>query len=217
MSVFFVSFVGSLPLGTLNMTAFQISASKGIKEAVIFSIAVIIVELFVVRITLIGNDKIKLRGKALFYLFPPAVIFLIYLALSNFFSSNDPEAINITHSFVPGISSPFLLGTLLSLLNPLAIPFWIGWNEILLSKKILKKSMESISAYILGIGSGTFIGLLVFIFFGSKIVENFDVYSNYINMIMGILYVSIAVYLSFMFYKKYLKSKNRIVLSNKPE
>jgi len=52
-----ISFLGSLPLGTLNVTAFQIASTENLYAAIMFAIAVTLVELLAVKITLIGAEK----------------------------------------------------------------------------------------------------------------------------------------------------------------
>jgi len=47
-----ISFLGSLPLGVLNVTAAQLSVENGISAAFVFATGVMIVELIYVFITL---------------------------------------------------------------------------------------------------------------------------------------------------------------------
>ena len=81
-----ISFLVTLPLGTLNITAFTIAASQSLWDAFWFSIAVVIIELIVVRLTLYSDKKINFKGKLSFYLIPIAAIVLFYLAIKNFVS-----------------------------------------------------------------------------------------------------------------------------------
>ena len=77
----FISFLGMLPPGTLNITAFDIAASGKIDDALWFAIAVVFVELIVVKITLIGSKKINFDNKWSFLLMSIAVVILVYLAI----------------------------------------------------------------------------------------------------------------------------------------
>ena len=51
-----VSFIGSLPLGTLNIAAMQISIQDGIRAAIFFSIGSLTAEIIYVRISLVAMD-----------------------------------------------------------------------------------------------------------------------------------------------------------------
>lgn len=202
-----ISFIGALPLGTLNITAFNIAASQNVSEAMLFSFAAILVELIVVRITLLGNNRINFNGRLSFYIMPLAVVFLLYLAISSFMSIGvDPE-MNTGTTVFPMIQSSILLGLLLSILNPLHIPFWMSWNRALLAKNMLHKKMGSYTSYMIGIGIGSLGALMLFIFLGKHIFQNYRQYSAIIAFVMGCLYLGFSFYLTFLTYKKHLKLK----------
>ena len=61
-----ISFLGSLPLGTLNITAMQIAIQETIRRALQYALGVAIIELFYVRLSLKGIDWI-LANKKVFY------------------------------------------------------------------------------------------------------------------------------------------------------
>ena len=202
-----ISFLGALPLGSLNITAFDISATQNVKNALLFSFAAIFVELIYVRLTLWGNQKIKLEGKWIYFALPLAFLLLLYLAFSSFTTALHFNDATSTKSVLPKITSPILLGLLLSALNPLQIPFWLTWNKVLESKKILKNKTVSFCSYMFGIGSGTLIGLLFFIYAGKLIVDNYARYAQISNLILGLLYLSFSFYLLFLLYKKHHQLK----------
>lgn len=202
-----ISFVGALPLGTLNITAFNIAASQDVWEALLFSLAAVFVELVVVRFTLAGNKKINFNGKLSFYVLPFAVGLLLYLAISSFMSAGGAQELKTSAAVFPMIQSSVLLGLLLSVSNPLHIPFWVGWNRLLVSKRVLHNTLGSYASYILGIGIGSMGALLIFIFLGKHIFGNYQQYSSMIALIMGCLYLGFSFYLLFLLYKKHLKLK----------
>lgn len=200
-----VSFLGTLPFGTINITAFQIAASQNISQAILFAIAVILVELVAVRITLVGANKLNFKHKAFKVLLPLVVIFLLWLAFSSFFSAGETKPQQTTAALFPGIQSAFLLGILLGVLNPLQFPFWLGWNSILISKNILHNTKNNYSFYMTGIAIGSFGALLIFILAGKLIFKHYEEYHSLIAVVAGFLYLSFAVYIPYRFYK--LKSK----------
>ena len=61
----FISFLGTLPLGTLNVAAMQISVSDGIRPALYFSLGALLVEIIYVRISLVAMDWVQ-RQQRLF-------------------------------------------------------------------------------------------------------------------------------------------------------
>jgi len=204
---FLISFLGTLPLGTLNITAFNIAASTTINDAIWFSIAVVLVELVVVLFTLIGNEKINFEGKLSFYLIPIGAVVLLYMAVHSFMTASNVEELNTAINIFPGIESPFVLGILLSVLNPMHIPFWMTWNRILMAKRTLHKTKRSYTTYISSVGIGSLAGLFLFIFAGSHIFQNYGQYSMIINLSLGVLYLGFSIYLIFLLYEKHLKLK----------
>ncbi len=202
-----ISFIGALPLGSLNITAFDISASQSTQNALLFSFAAIFVELIYVRFTLWGSKKVTLEGKWVYIALPLAIVLLLYLAFSSLIVAMHINELNSTKSVLPKITSPILLGLLLSALNPLQVPFWLTWNKVLESKKILEHKTQSLISYMFGIGMGTLMGLLVFIFAGKLIVDNYTKYTQISNLVLGLLYLGFSFYLIVILYKKHHRLK----------
>src|SRR5687767_9660491 len=59
----FISFLGTLPLGTLNLASMQISISDGIRPAIYFALGALLVEVVYVRISLVAMDWVRRRKK----------------------------------------------------------------------------------------------------------------------------------------------------------
>ena len=196
-----ISFLGALPFGTLNLTAFDISASQGINAALWFALAVVLVELVMVRLTLYGSERLQIGERTLQYLLPLGILLLWYLSWSSYRGAfMDP--VNTNGDMVPVFRSTFVLGLLLSGLNPLQLPFWFSWNTFLENKGILKKTIYHYSFYLVGIGSGTFLAMGVFIVMGRYLFEYHAQYNMVVNIIMGTLYLGFSFYLMYQFIKK---------------
>lgn len=202
-----VSFLGALPLGTLNLTAFDIAASQGLLSAFWFSLAVVIVELVMVRLTLIGNEHLHLSEKLMTYVLPFGILLLLYLAITSFLDAASVSKVSSKIDLLPKLQSSFVLGLLLSALNPLQIPFWMTWNKVLEKKNIMMASKSSYTFYLAGIGFGTITGLAIFMLLGKYIFTNYGSYSMITNLLMGLLYLGFSFYLMFIFIKKRLNYK----------
>ncbi len=200
-----ISWLGALPLGTLNVTAFDLAASKGFSAAFTFAVAAILVELFYVRLSLWGAKKVVIGAQWISRLLLLGCFFLLYLAISNWMIPIMTESILDKPNFTFEIASPLLLGLLLSALNPLQFPFWLTWNKVLERKGILGNENDTYASYMLGIGLGTFLGLSLFIWLGSKFMTNYETYALYSNKILGAIYFGFSIYLFFLFYQRSLK------------
>ena len=201
-----ISFLGSLPIGTLNITAFYIASNQSTYDALWFAFAVVTVELIVVRFTLWGDRKISFDKKLFSYLLPVAAIVLLYLSLVTIFQSQS-TSFEESKILFPAIQSTFLLGLLLSSLNPMHIPFWMSWNKVLTAKNSLSRNWKSYTSYIGGIGLGSLFGLMIFIYAGKVVFQNYNQYAYLINLVLGLIYAVFALYLLVLFYKKTIKTK----------
>jgi threonine/homoserine/homoserine lactone efflux protein len=187
-----VSFVGSLPLGSLNIAAMQISITEGYPPALGFGAGVLLVEMVYVRISLVAMDKIRKQEKVLKLLEYLTLFIIIALAIFSFAAagSNNQSAKNVLLSN----SLPrFLLGLLMSALNPVQIPFWFGWSSVLFTKKILLPKNLHYNLYITGIGIGTLLATCVFIFGGQFMVNTLNANQNVLNYIIGGIFTITAI------------------------
>lgn len=186
-----VSFIGSLPLGTLNVAAMQISISDGISQAMFFSLGSLLVEIIYVRISLVAIDWIRKQNKILKILEWVTLFIVLALAVSSFYAAMHPTT---GKNIVLSSTLPkFVLGVLMCAVNPVQIPFWFGWSTVLFTKKILLPKHSHYNSYILGIGLGTFIGNCVFIFGGQLIVDKLNANQNILSWVIGGIFALTAV------------------------
>jgi threonine/homoserine/homoserine lactone efflux protein len=187
----FISFLGTLPLGTLNLAAMQISISDGIRPALYFALGALLVEVIYVRISLVAMDWVRRRKKLFRWLEWFTVLIIAALAVSSFVAAADPEEkknVLLSYSF-----HRFWLGVVLSALNPVQIPFWFGWSTVLFTKKILQPKNSHYNLYIMGIGVGTLTGNLVFIFGGRLIVDSLNNNQHIIQYVIGSIFGVTAI------------------------
>lgn len=186
-----VSFIGSLPLGTLNIAAMQISVSDGITAAMLFSAGSLLVEIIYVRFSLVAMDWIRKQEKILKALEWVTLVIVVALAASSFYAALHPK---VEKNFVLDSPMPkFVLGLVMSAVNPVQIPFWFGWSTVLFTKKILLPRQGHYNSYILGIGIGTFIGNCVFIFGGLLIASRISNNQHILNWVIGSIFAITAI------------------------
>ena len=186
-----VSFLGSLPLGTLNIAAMQISVSEGVSAAMLFSLGSLLVEIIYVRLSLVAMDWIRRQERILKALEWITLLIVIALAVSSFYAALHPS---VKENVVLSSSLPkFLLGFVMSALNPVQIPFWFGWSTVLFTKKVLLPRSDHYNSYIIGIGLGTFIGNCIFIFGGLLIAQKINNNQHVLNWIIGGIFALTAI------------------------
>jgi threonine/homoserine/homoserine lactone efflux protein len=196
----FISFLGSLPLGTLNVAAMQISITDGYTQAILFSSGSLLVEMIYVRISLIGIDWIR-KQKKIFKILEWVTLFIVIaLAVSSFHAALHPKTGKniILSSTLPR----FFLGATMCAVNPVQIPFWFGWSTVLFTKKVLLPRADNYNSYILGIGIGTFVGNCVFIFGGQLIVEKLNTNQSILSWVIGGIFAFTALIQMWRMFKK---------------
>jgi len=187
----FISFLGSLPLGTLNIAAMQIAISSGITNALFFSLGSLSAEVVYVRLSLVAMDWVRKQQKILKALEWITLLIVSALAIASFYTALHPgtEKNPILNSTL----HPYLLGLMMSAVNPVQIPFWFGWSTVLFTKKILVPKNSHYNSYIVGIGVGTLLGNCVFIFGGKLIAEKISNNQNILNWIIGGIFALTAL------------------------
>ncbi len=196
-----VSFLGSLPLGTLNVAAMQISVSDGITAAMLFSAGSLLAEIIYVRLSLVAMDWIRKQEKIFRILEWVTLVIVVALAISSFYAAMHPKTsknVILSNSTLPH----FVLGLTMSALNPVQIPFWFGWSTVLFTKKILLPRKDHYNIYIIGIGLGTFFGNCVFIFGGQLIANRISSNQHILNWVIGGIFAITAVIQIWRMFKK---------------
>lgn len=195
-----VSFLGSLPLGTLNIAAMQISVSDGVSAAMLFSLGSLLVEIVYVRLSLVAMDWIRKQERIFKILEYVTLVIVIALAVSSFYAAMHP---GVKKNIVLSSSLPkFILGVAMCAVNPVQIPFWFGWSTVLFTKKVLLPRPDHYNSYIIGIGIGTFIGNCVFIFGGLLIANKISNNQNILNWVIGGIFALTAIIQLWRIFKK---------------
>ena len=199
---FLVSFIGSIPLGYLNVIGFDIYNASGIQPTIFYLFGVILIEFFVIFSTLIFANKLNNNSKLLKFIEAFSIVFMFVLAYV-FYSSassehaNKPFFSNLGQSF-------FLTGLLYSSLNFIQIPFWLSWNLYLLNRNYIEVSNTRKYFYIFGTVAGTFFGMLTLILSLHYFASNVDFLSKYLmQIIIPIVFLGLGIFQAIKFYKKY--------------
>jgi len=195
-----ISFLGTLPLGTLNIAAMQIAITDGISPAMYFVIGCLLVEVFYVRVSLVAMNWVFRHKKLFRWLEWISIVIILALAVSSFVVAADPAVKK--NVLLSGGMHRFWLGVVMSSLNPVQIPFWFGWSTVLFTKNILEHNNSHYNVYITGIGSGSFAGNLVFIFGGRFIVDVLNTNQKILHWIIGSIFLLTAIILTIKVLRK---------------
>ena len=199
-----ISFLGTLPLGTLNLSVANYAFLRNLSGAVGFSVAAIAVEMLLVWVALMVIRRLERLGLFLkiFNLLSTGV--LLFLAFSSLLAALQMDAFRATLP-LPFLH-PLLAGTILSLTNPLHLPFWMGWTTVLRSKKILNDEAGSYPVFIGAIGLGTAMAFCLYGTVGTYLIRLLGSRQVLLNWVVGIaLLVTALVQLYKIFIKGSVK------------
>ena len=129
-----------------------------------------------------------------------SVLIILALAVSSFVAASD-ETVKKNVLLSGGVHR-FWLGMFMSALNPVQIPFWFGWSTVLFTKKVLEHKNSHYNSYITGIGTGTFIGNLIFILGGRFVVEVLNTNQKILHLIIGCIFLVTAIILMIKIFRK---------------
>lgn len=183
------SFIGSIPPGSINLTIVQLGLEKRINLAWRFALAAAVVEypyawLAIKFKTFILTSPVVLGNMKLI-----TAIVMIILGVIGVFSSASSS------SFAQRFeASGFRRGILLGILNPLAIPYWLGITAYLEAQGWLDISTPvRLHSYLLGVSLGALFILMVFAYLATKVVSIFR-YRKNLKKIPGFVLLTLGVY-----------------------
>ena len=200
---FLVSFIGSIPLGYLNIVGYEVYKSFGINETVFYLLGVISIEFFVIYFTLLFANQLISNKKLIKFIEGFSIVFMFLLAYIFYSSaSKSTSSQTVLEKYVD--YSPFVVGIILSCLNFIQIPFWTSWNLYLLNGKYIEVSKSRKYFYVFGTISGTFSGMLVLILSLDYVANQTDFLANYLmKVIIPLVFIVLGLAQGFKFYKKY--------------
>lgn len=186
---FSVSFLGQLPMGNLNVLSTQMAVQESYKNAWLFSIAGALVEVAFLRIALSSSAWI-MHNKMLFNYVSWFTVILFYVL--GFLSIH--RAIKNKESQKKGLLldnkiNRFLLGLMLSVINPMQIPFWFFWGTYFISNGVVKPFPAYFNLFTIGACVGTLSGQAIYIHGGAWLIKKLKASYKILNIIMGVVFI----------------------------
>lgn len=184
---FLISFLGSLPPGTTNILMIQLSATRGYMVSALFALGCMVAEVICVYICVKVMDRISQSRLLIRSMEWISLMVIAWLVVSSFSSVRDPGPV------IPSHISPFLFGLLLMAVNPVQIPFWVGWTTIMIERKVLQSDGRDNTLYISGIAVGSLVASVLFIAGGHAISDAIAGRESLMQWAFGLALLAIAV------------------------
>ena len=184
------SFLGSLPLGMLNLSALDLAVRKGLRSAAFFSLGVIIVEYFQAMIAIVFSTWITSHPDVVSFV-EGFVIFLFLFLGFYYIRKARMQGDGVSTEIV---SHPFRRGLMLSALNPLAIPFWVFYTGFFYAQGWADRGLVNGLILSLGIIAGTYAALLGYSWAGNRLLGRISGIRKRIDLIVGIVFLGLAIF-----------------------
>jgi threonine/homoserine/homoserine lactone efflux protein len=183
------SFLGSIPPGTLNLCVLQLGLEKKKGAALRFALAVSIIEYPYAWIGVQFEYWITASPQIIDHFQLITATVMVLMGLLNM------TAARRTTPLVQRINeSGFRRGLVLSILNPMAIPFWIGVTAYLKAQGWINLSTTGLlHSYILGTSIGAMLLLSLFTFLADRLAGYIQ-HHRWIKLVPGITLLLLGLY-----------------------
>jgi len=183
------SFIGSIPPGTLNLAVLQLGMEYKIKTALRFSLAVAIIEYPYAWIAVVFEDWVTSSPLIIENFQLITAIVMTILGLFTLWSARKPSEFSVRFN-----ESGFRRGIVLSILNPMAIPFWIGITAYLKAQNWIDLSSQTlVHSYVLGTSVGVMILLILFTFLAKKVAPYVKDH-RFVKLVPGLTLLVLGLY-----------------------
>jgi threonine/homoserine/homoserine lactone efflux protein len=188
---FITSFIGSIPLGSINATVMRISMTRTMGVAIQFIIGATIAELFYSFICVHFSGFLLTIPKLEFYIQLICIPVFIILGFTYWYAKPKPEEKTVLADYR---TSTFLQGLSIGFLNPLQIPFWLAYTTYFLSVNWIRQDTALLNFFILGIISGSSLLLYLIAKFSSFFGQRVNVRDQTINRITAGIFFLLSFY-----------------------
>lgn len=160
-----ISFIGSIPPGTLNLSVLQLGMEHKTKTALRFALAVSIIEYPYAWVGVVFEDWITSSPVVVDNFQLITAVVMLVIGIFSIWSARKPSEFSIKFN-----ESGFRRGLILSILNPMAIPFWVAYTAFLKSQGWIDLSTQwRVHSYVLGTSIGVMILLTLFTFLAQRL------------------------------------------------
>ncbi len=183
------SFLGSIPPGTMNLAILQLGMEQKIKIALRFSLAVAIIEYPYAWIAVAFENWLTSSPVIIENFQLITAIVMTAIGILTIWSARKPSALYVKFN-----ESGFRRGLVLSVLNPMAIPFWIGITAYLKAQNWIDLSSTGLlHSYLLGTSVGVFLLLILFTFLAQRL-SHYVRDNKVVKLVPGITLLALGLY-----------------------
>lgn len=183
---FILGFLGYLPLGNINLTVVRLSMDNQPKRLWTYILFASFMEFVYCVGCLEGMTFLLAKPQWVTILEWTAVGIFILLGLLSFFHSEENGKANNLGGFGRGVFA--------AAVNPLQIPFWLVWGVYMTQNKWLSPDIASITFFAFVTTLGTVTILWLYASGGKRVVEKLKLERRFLDKIIGVLLIGLALW-----------------------
>lgn len=191
------SFIGTLPVGTINISIAEMAIVRGTRVAIYMAIGAAVVEFFQAYVALtfyhILTHNPAMERTIILICVPIFLLIGIYYLLKKKHTVLKPttKAANVIGA---------AKGLVLSSLNMMAVPYYVFIGGYLASSNYISLRAEFIAAFSSGVVLGSFLTFFIYAKLGQVIKRKSEKMSLYASKIVGLIFIAIAISQAFRYY-----------------
>jgi threonine/homoserine/homoserine lactone efflux protein len=182
------SFIGTLPLGMLNLTVLQLSLANRQKQAVALSLGATVIEFVQIGMTLLGMNVLLTIPQLSNIFSLISIPVLVYLAIKNLRKGTTTEG----ETLAP--KNTFLQGIILGFANVVVYPFWLLWGNIFVQNGWLTPTPTGYFYFSFAAAVGTFGAFLFFILLGKILWKRLARLQTMIDRLIAYTFLGFAAF-----------------------
>lgn len=184
-----ISFIGSIPPGTLNLAVLQLGMEQKVRTALRFALAVSIIEYPYAWISVVFEDWVTSSPLIVDNFQLITAIVMTVIGAFSIWSARKPSEFSVRFN-----ESGFRRGIVLSILNPMAIPFWVAYTAFLKSQGWIDLSTPwLVHSYVFGTAVGVMILLIIFAFLAKRLAH-YVKDNRIVKMVPGVTLLVLGLY-----------------------
>ena len=188
---FLMAFIGLMSPGLLTMSTLNTAIDRGQKKAVKFAIGAVIPIFIQAHLALLGAEYIKSHPSIIISFSKIAIFVFLVLSLVFFKQYRQRKLVLTTPRF--SIRNSFLYGIFMSLINPLAIPFYFTYSTLLELSGFLTLSEPFITGFVLGAVLGAFAILNIYAKHAPKLLSKLQFVAKHFKLILALIMLVLSV------------------------
>jgi len=184
-----MAFLSLVPPGMLNMTAVRTKIEKDKKSALMFALGAAIIVIPQAYIALAFTNYFANHPEIVDRLTVGGIVVLFVLSVVFFFQARKTfkgEGKKKKGNFI-------VIGMLMSMMNMLAIPFYLVLSSVLEKKGWLIMSQPFITIFVVGVFLGALSLFVLYVYFAEIIEKKAQFIARNINYILSILFLVLGI------------------------